>query len=62
MVLQRKLGGGTMNEYNHETVEWGIRRKTLYERQRDALREMEEMKDGNKQRSSSETRERSDQM
>lgn len=35
-----------MRETSHEEVEWGINRKPLYEREREALREMEEMKDG----------------
>lgn len=39
-----------------EIVEWGIRRKSLYERQRNAFRELENMEDdgnGKKQCSSS---------
>ena len=45
MVLQWKLGKGRMmSEINHEEIEWGIKRKPLYERQRNALREMEETK------------------
>ena len=50
-----------MSETNHEEIEWGIKRKPLYERQRDAY-EMEEMKDGENKRSSCYAGERSNQM
>ena len=50
-----------MSEINHEEIEWGIKRKPLYERQRNALREMEDKKD-EQQRSSSDTNKRSNQM
>lgn len=40
-----------------EEIEWGLRRKPLYERQRNAIREMEDKKDGKEQRSSGNARE-----
>lgn len=50
-----------MDDINSELIEWGIRRKPLYERQRNAIREMEDKKN-EQQRSSNNTDERSDQM
>lgn len=62
MVLQWQLGEGRMmSEINHEEIEWGIKRKPLYERQRIAY-EMEEMNDGENKRSSCNAGERSNQM
>ena len=51
-----------MRESSIEEVEWGINRKPLYEREREALREMEEMKDGTNKRSSSNADEWGNQM
>lgn len=50
-----------MNE-SVEEIEWGLRRKPLYERQRNAIREMEDKKDGKEQCSSGNARERNHQV
>ena len=50
-----------MEANNSEEIEWGIRRKPLYERKRNAIREMEDKK-YEQQRSSDYADKRSDQM
>ena len=46
-----------------EAIEWGIKRDPLFVRQRKAINEMEEVKDGrNKQHGNGETRVRTDNL
>ena len=53
----------TSNDETQEAIEWGIKREPLFVRQRKAINEMEEMKNGrNKQHGNSDTSVRTDNL